>query len=355
MKKTLHIVLLGLYEHDAIGNFTRAIATRMKIAGHSCAIYAQDHSPSLRITGTYDDFFANVHPQDVLLYKLSDEDIQFPRLMEAPCQRVVYYHNITPGHFFRPYDAGIADMLDRGRKSLHIVSQAHAVFANSAWSLEELRPYITTGALCGVMPPLTEAMFDHFEKNTWHKTVPDWLPIPYLLTIGRLVPHKNIAWGLKQFAALRSHIPNLTYAIVGGDGGVGTYAQELSRLASTLGEAQNGIRFVGEVTDEAAALWLHHATALLCVSRHEGFGVPLVEAMLQGVPVVALSQPAVNETLGGAGLILEEQNTHDNAMLMKALLEDAPRLARMRHQQLLRCAVIKERASNNAFWDALSV
>lgn len=349
----LHILLLGLYEHDAIGNFTLAIASHIRESGKKCAIYAQDHSASLHVDGTYEDFFSVVQPKDILLYTFSNVDPQLPRIMEAPCRRVIYYHNITPGHFFRPYDAGIADMLDRGRSLFPLVSQAHAVFANSAWSLRELMPYIAPDARYGVMPPLTKAMFERFENMGTSTTTPEWLPMPYILTMGRLVPHKNIIWGLKQFSALHAHMPQLSYAIVGGDGGMGAYAQEVVRLASTLGDAQRKVHFIGDVSDEDALAWLGNAHALLCVSQHEGFGVPLVEAMLRGVPVMALSQPAVNETLGAAALILESQDVEHNAERMESFLLNQKKIAKLKGMQYERCKVIKLLSVDNIFWEVL--
>ncbi|WP_165072185.1 glycosyltransferase family 4 protein [Desulfovibrio sp. ZJ200] len=349
----LHIVLLGLYEHDAIGSFTLSVASRARAAGVGCAIYAQDHSPSLRVDGTYEDFFSAVEPGDVLLYTLSNDDQQLPRLMESPCYRVIYYHNITPGRFFRPYDTGIADMLDRGRASLPLVSRANAVFANSAWSLEELLPHMAPEARRGVMPPLTPAMFERLAQRSHTGEATAAFPVPYVLTLGRLVPHKNIAWGLKFFAALHARMPSLTYAIVGGDGGVGAYAQELTRLASTLGDAQRNIHFIGEVSDAEALAWLDNAQALLCVSRHEGFGVPLVEGMMKGIPVLALSQPAVNETLGNGGLILEDEDMERNARRVAALLRSPKRLDALRLRQHARCQTLKTCALNNDFWETV--
>lgn len=351
--KKIHIVLLGLYEHDAIGNFTRSIASYLDASGACCAIYAEDHSPALSTAGKYDDFFACVQPCDTLLYMFSNDDGNLHKLMSVPCHRIVYYHNITPGSFFRPYDAGIADMLDNGRKKIPLISAADAVFANSAWSLSELQPHIAPTAYANVMPPLTEKMFSRFESPQQDPPAAGGLPVPYLLTIGRIVPHKNIAWGIRQFMELRKLIPELTYAIVGSDGGVGTYAQEMRQLADSMGGAGEAVRFVGEVPDGMAPLWIRHAAALLCASQHEGFGVPLVEAMLQGVPVMAMDQPAVVETLGGAGLILEEKDLPANAQKMAGIISDPEAVARMCSQQKQRCQAIKAASIHNPFWKML--
>lgn len=348
---TLRIVLLGIYEHDAIGNFTRSIAHCVDASGMPCGIYAQDHSPALKIAGTYDDFFASLQPDDVLLYKFSNDDPYLSRFMEAPCRRVVYYHNITPGHFFRPYHSGIAAMLDRARDSLHLVSKAHAVFANSAWSLDDLVPHLPSHCTTGVMPPLTAQMLhDLTEQSTtfWGN-----LPVPYILTVGRLVPHKNIAWGLRLFAKLRMHMPHLSYVIMGGDGGITGYAAEIRGLLATLGEAADHVYFIGEVNEADATAWRCHATALLCASLHEGFGVPIVEAMVQQIPIVALDQPAVRETLQNAGCILCNKDMDKDAAQVASLLQSSSALAALRLIQKQRVADIRKDIINNHFWPVI--
>ena len=120
------------------------------------------------------------------------------------------------------------------------------------------------------------------------------------MTVGRLVPNKRIDEVLRTFACYeRTCAPGSRLAIVGGDDGFEAYGKACRRLAETL-----GIRdpFVGAIDDAAKQELLARASAYLVCSEHEGFCVPLVEAMRHDLPIVARAFGAVPETLGGAGI-----------------------------------------------------
>jgi glycosyltransferase involved in cell wall biosynthesis len=348
----IRIVLTDLYVRDAVGNFARGVAAWARAGGLPCAVYAERHSPDIRVDGGFADFFRQARPRDVLLYHLPHEDPELPRLLAAPCRRVVYYHNITPGRFFAPYDPALAAMLDRGRASLPLLAGADAVFANSAWSLADVRPHREPGAPDGVMPPLTPAMLDRLDSGP--RSVPPAWPRPYLLTVGRVAPHKNITWGLRLFAALHKRLPDLHYVILGGESGMPGYMREIRNLVEGLCEAAANVRFTGQIDDDEAAAWFRGASALLCCSRHEGFGVPLVEAMAHGLPVIALEQPAVRETLGRAGLILEGKDVRADAGRAAFLLTDAAERETALTAQRRRLAEIRAAVENNSFWTAIT-
>jgi glycosyltransferase involved in cell wall biosynthesis len=341
----------GFYEYDAIGNFIHGIAARFQFRGVPCAIYAAGRAETVQIDGDYEDLFSDLRPCDVLLYHLSNDEPELGRLMNFPGQKVVYYHNVTPGFHFRPYAPAIAAKLDRSRRNLNLIAPADAVFANSSWSLSEVAPYLRVGALRGVMSPLTERMLDRM-MSAPSPPMED-LPQPYILTVGRVVPHKNIIGGLRLFAELQKCLP-MHYVIMGGDGGIENYANEVRQTAVGYGELSAHIHFVGQTSDEDAAAWFQNAAALLCMSRHEGFGVPLVEAMSCGVPVIALDQPAVRETLGAGGLLLAGEDLKTDAMRTAALLTDAEAVEAMRTEQRMRLAEIRNAVAGNAFWDTVT-
>jgi glycosyltransferase involved in cell wall biosynthesis len=348
----LHILISNLYLCDAIGNFVRSVAGWAENLCIPCFIYTKHHSPSIVIYGDYSAFFRKVGRDDVLFYQLSNDDPDLADLMTAPCRRVVYYHNITPAYFFHPYHPDIADMLSRGRAALPLLSEADAVFANSSWSLAEIAPYLRTDTLRGVMPPLTEKMLDRMAPA--QSSPAKVLPRQYILTVGRVVPHKNIIGGLRLFVELQKRLPCLHYVIMGGDGGIEGYSQEVRQAAAGLGGLSAYISFVGQTDDEEAAAWFRNAAALLCMSRHEGFGVPLVEAMACGVPIIALDQPAVRETLGAGGLLLAGENPEEDAARTAVLLTDAEAVKAMQIKQRERLAEIRRMVVNNVLWSTIT-
>ena len=82
--------------------------------------------------------------------------------------------------------------------------------------------------------------------------------------------------------------------------------------------------FTGQVSDEELATYYRNAHAYLSLSEHEGFCVPVVEAMTMDVPVLAYAAGAVPETLGGAGVMFSPKDLEQAAEWLGALIYDAP-------------------------------
>jgi glycosyltransferase involved in cell wall biosynthesis len=107
---------------------------------------------------------------------------------------------------------------------------------------------------------------------------------------------------LKAFHVLTTYlVPDARLVLVGASR-LAPYGRALRRFATELN--LSGVRFAGSVTEAGLATLFRRADALVTASEHEGFCVPLIEAMSFGVPIVARANAAIPETLGGAGLLL---------------------------------------------------
>ncbi len=220
----------------------------------------------------------------------------------------VCYHNVTPGHLLRAYNPALADDCDRARAALPLLARrASALIADSAFNAAELTAAGSVGV--EVVPLLLD--------------LPRAAPAPgrpegppSVISVGRVVPNKRLEDVIRAFTLYqRRHAPDATLTLLGGAGGFERYRDALAGLARRLGV--RGVRLTGWVSAEELAAAYRGAHAYLCMSEHEGFCVPLVEAMAHGVPVVARDAGAVRETIGGAGLVLE----HDLALASEALDE----------------------------------
>jgi len=128
----------------------------------------------------------------------------------------------------------------------------------------------------------------------------DWL------FVGRLSPHKAQHDLIKALACYRRcYDPQARLHLVGTSLGT-DYPRALERFAQRLGLA-DALRMPGMVSDEELAAYYRSADVFVCASDHEGFCVPLVEAMHFGVPVVAYGASAVGETVADGGLVLADK------------------------------------------------
>lgn len=126
-----------------------------------------------------------------------------------------------------------------------------------------------------------------------------------ILYVGTLEPRKNLPMLLEAFAQLvaQSEFSDVTLYIGGSKG---WYYDAIFGTAERLGLAQGGrVRFLGRVPNEELPLWYNSATVFAYPSFYEGFGLPALEAMACGTPVVAAGTSALPEVVGNAGLILD--------------------------------------------------
>ena len=143
-------------------------------------------------------------------------------------------------------------------------------------------------------------------------------PGPLVLFVGQILPHKRPELLVAAHHLLTSHhLPDATLALVGQQR-FPDYAARIARFASTLNLPR--VWMAPGVSDRQLAELYRRADVFVTASSHEGFCVPLVEAMAMSTPVVACPAGAVAETLGDGGLLLEEQSPESIAEALALVL-----------------------------------
>ncbi len=163
-----------------------------------------------------------------------------------------------------------------------------------------------------------------------YPALPDWqsnfgsefeqdvvLPAKYLLFLGTLEPRKNIESVIRAFAQLA--LPGLSLVIAGGQGWL---YQKIYHLVNEL-NLQNKIRFLGYVSAEQKKALLTRASVLIWPSFYEGFGLPPLEAMALGVPVISSANSSLPEVLGQAALLVDPYNINELKQAMSEVLNNA--------------------------------
>jgi glycosyltransferase involved in cell wall biosynthesis len=229
----------------------------------------------------------------VLRYALWSATVDTALSVKGPM--ALCYHNITPGDLLREFNPEVADRCDRGRAMLPTFGgRVTTAIADSSFNAAELRAAGVGEA--SVVPVLLDVPDEVPRRKPSRK--------PVVLTVGRIVPNKRLEDVIKGFALYQRHrAPAASLVIVGSDLGFERYRYALEALAQRI-EARD-VLFTGPISSQARDAWYDRADAYISMSVHEGFCVPLIEALGRGVPVVARSAGAVPETLGVAGLVLE--------------------------------------------------
>lgn len=241
----------------------------------------------------------------------------------VPC--VLNYHNITPLEFVEPWNPDRIAGLRWGRSQIH-----------------ELAP-LARRAVCDSHYNATELIAAGYEDVRvspvlWHAPSPaDRSPDaePVVLFVGRLTSNKCQEDLIAALALLLDTHPTARLVLVGAPASV-PYHTALVDYARRLGVAER-VEFTGSVSDADLRGWFARAAAFVCLSEHEGFCVPLVEAMGAGVPVIGFRAAAVPETIADAGIVLADKAPATVATALGRLLDD-DRLADHLRQQGLRRA-----------------
>jgi glycosyltransferase involved in cell wall biosynthesis len=143
-----------------------------------------------------------------------------------------------------------------------------------------------------------------------------------ILYVGTLEPRKNLVTLLQSFSSFAEEpgFEDVTLAIGGSKG---WYYEEIFAEAERLELAKRGrVRFLGRVPDQELPLWYNIATIFVYPSVYEGFGLPALEAMACGTPVITSNTSAFPEVVGEAGILLDPHDPHAWTQAMKRLLED---------------------------------
>jgi glycosyltransferase involved in cell wall biosynthesis len=215
-----------------------------------------------------------------------------------PERLVVNYHNMTPARFFDPWHAGLAAALREGRHEVaSLAGRTELAVCDSQFNADELAGL---GFARTVVAPvlLDLAAFDVSRRaGGVDRAGPTWL------CVGRLVPNKGQHALVSAFAAWCAATEGPGSLVLVGGGPALGYERAVRRLVADLGLAER-VSFAGSVTHDELVGFYREADVFVSLSEHEGFCVPVVEAMQAGLPVVALSAAAVPETVGDAALLL---------------------------------------------------
>ena len=316
---------------DAVSNDAIALSGMIGKMGFETGIYAENIDSRLR--GRDGIFYAYEMPEleddDVIIYHASTGDVLNFSLPRKYGRKVLRYHNITPPEFFRGYSRSNMLRTEAGYRGMRFLKN-HVDFglADSDYNRHDLRKmgYRCPIEVCPILIPLEDYAQEPDAKVVNRYAGDGWTN---LLFVGRIAPNKKQEDVIRAFEAYqRKYQPKSRLFLVGSARETEKYEAELKRLAADLGLADRVI-FSGHVNFREILAYYRLADVFICMSAHEGFCVPLVEAMYFDKPIVARGTSAVPETLGDAGILLESSDPDKAAEAIHRILEDEQLRARL--------------------------
>ncbi len=326
-------VLTTLAYGDAIGNDVLAMKKAFQHMGYTTEILAE-HIDGRLPEGTAKpinrlDF---LEEKDVVIYHYSTGTELNYKVANTKARLVVCYHNITPPKFFHGYSLEAEKSCEEGLKAgKYLAEKAEFCWADSEFNKQDL---IEMGFKMDIKVLPILIPFEDYNKEPRREVIRKYSGdgMVNVLFTGRVAPNKKHEDIIKTFYYYKKYVNEKSRLfLVGGYAEKDRYYQKLQRYVRELGVQD--VIFTGHIKFDEILAYYQLADVFLCMSEHEGFCVPLVEAMQFQVPVVAYESTAVPDTLAEGGLLLDEKDPMYAALAIDRVVTDRALVNHIREKQ----------------------
>jgi L-malate glycosyltransferase len=306
---------------DAIGDSARRVRGLLRGLGHASDLFALTIDDDLR--GDVRPFGDPAAARgDVTIFHYALPSPMTGAFASLSSGRVLQYHNVTPARFFAPFDPGLFRLAALGRRELAtLAGRVDLALGDSEYNRRELDALgfqptgvfpiaVDTGRIVHAprLPALEKILYDGLTN---------------FLFVGRIAPNKKIEDHIRLAEHYKRYVDAYyRFIFVGRDDVVPRYSAMVRALVAEFGMLPDRFIFTGPVPDVELAAYYRAASVYISLSEHEGFCVPLIEAMAADVPVLAYASTAVPDTLGGAGVQFAPKDLEHAAELMGMLAFD---------------------------------
>lgn len=313
----VHHFVPSVYPNDGVGGHVVRAATAQRTAGRHSEIFVESvHPDTSHLCHHVSTLDEHVDPQQrtLFVYHAATGSALPTLLLGRHEPLVVQHHNLTPFELVAPWSPEVVPDIALGRRQLvELAGRAVLGIGDSAHNARELaRLGFRRTAVAPIMlrPELVA---------TNARPRPVRSP-PTVLFVGRITANKAHHDLIKAIKVLRLSVPAAKLKFVGATISP-RYRRALDRLVASLGLG-DAVAFANGLSDEQLDLEYQRADVFCCLSDHEGFGIPLMEAAHHALPIVAFDAAAVAETLGQGGIVLTEKSPAIVATALERVLTD---------------------------------
>lgn len=303
----------GYSKGDGVGNVVAAFDTLLRKMGFDSEI----HNKTLSLS---DVDSADYQKDTVLLYHVAlSVD---PLVCFLKCKKIMIFHNITDPRLLlgsglnqmrTMCSAGLYDIrciADYFDLAIVFSEYSKSILVDSGWNKDNIRCIPIIVRFEKLSTDRNQAVYKRFKDGKVN-----------ILFTGRVFPNKkqeSLIYAFKEYKATYNNDSRLL--IVGSHSNM-AYYDALKRIVHQFGMEEDVI-FTGRVSLSEYVTYYAVADVFLCMSEHEGFCIPLVEAMHFNVPIVALNRTAISDTLAGCGVLLEQKDFRVFAKEINRIITD---------------------------------
>jgi L-malate glycosyltransferase len=347
----VHQLLSGAGPYDAITN--QALAWRSILAERGWAgdVLAAHRDPAIgSAVRDADDLAERVEPGDLLILHYSAHARALEGALELPVRRLLAYHNVTPPEYLWEHEPLGALSCAVGRRRLPaFAGRVDAAISPTEFSARDLRA-------AGFDRVHVDPALYLIDRDRLGARAPAPAPPaadgPTVLFVGRLSHNKRQDRLVKAFALYQRHREPRARLVLAGSPGAGTYGDYLTRLAGEAGARD--VELPGAVPQAQLNSLYASASAFVCLSEHEGFCIPVLEALHFGLPVVAARAAAVPEVAGDAAVLLDAPDLPTIAEAIDLCVSDEGLRAELRRRGERRLAAFDPRRTAAAVHAAVA-
>jgi glycosyltransferase involved in cell wall biosynthesis len=316
----VHQFATSLSYGDAISDEMLEIQSALREKGHNSEIFIRFYEPRMaKHIHDFREYKTYSAPDNVVIFHFSIGSPVSKMFFRIPDKKIMIYHNITPYDYFLDFHRILTRECYKGRLEIKLfVDKVNLALGDSEYNRKELEKlgYPNTG----ILPLLLNLdKFDSPGDPVVHRIYDNgkWT----MLFVGRVIPNKKFEDVIKVFTLYKKfYNPNSQLILAGDYRGMERYYFALQGLIDRL-EIQD-VHLTGHVDFRELVSYFNLADVYLSMSEHEGFGVPLLEAFHNRIPVVAFNVGAVEETMNGGGVLIAEKEFLQTATFLDKIHKD---------------------------------
>lgn len=315
-------VIVNLERGDAIGNFTLMLEDVIKKTGYETEIYAARAGKGIE-EGSVKKFsqLKGLSSDDILIYQMCESNPVFQKILKFNCKKMAIYHNVTPPVFFKHWGNFMIECQTKALKEIASMNQAFDwCIADSEFNKNDLVSMGYDQSKIDVIPIITD--FEDYKKVPSEKIIKSYKDdYTNILFVGRIVPNKKQEDIIRAFTYYKKNINKKSRLILVGTPFSADYYEDLLQYIGIIGVED--VIIPGHISFEEILGFYASADIFLCMSEHEGFCVPLLEAMMFKVPIIAYDSTAIPYTLGQGGILVDTKDPVLIAELIDKIVNDS--------------------------------